>query len=51
MADQLVHLSLRIPPKLKAKIHIEALAEGYGRGSIVTRRILTKYFMKKGARA
>jgi hypothetical protein len=48
MADHLVHLSLRIPPTLKAKIHQQALKEGHGRGSIVTRMILTKYFLDNG---
>lgn len=48
MADHLVHLSLRIPATLKAKIHLEALRHGHGRSSIVTRDILTKWFMKKG---
>jgi hypothetical protein len=44
---RLVHCSLRIPECLKERIHREALKEGHGRDSVVTRRILRDYFHPK----
>jgi hypothetical protein len=51
MAQHLVHTTLRITPQMKKRIHVQALRDGHGRDSIVTRMILTRYFMKNGARA